>query len=139
VNVIDDRPVSVPVKRGIDSFRLGQRNLDEIWKLVLPPRTLLELKKLTVLPDSSFRMPDELWASIVYDFLLAYHQRTLNRDHMLSAFAPLFAGWLSSFVSELQDAPLAESEGRLDQMCLRFESEKPYLISRWRWPDRFSP
>jgi hypothetical protein len=51
----------------------------------------------------------------------------------------LFAGWLSSFVSELQDAPLAESEGRLDQMCLRFESEKPYLISRWRWPDRFSP
>jgi hypothetical protein len=139
VNVIDDTPISVPVKRGIESFRLGQRNLDEIWKLVLPPRTLLELKKLTVLPDSSFRMPDELWASIVYDFMLAYHQRTLNRDHMLSAFAPLFAGWLSSFASELQDAPLAESEGRLERMCLRFESEKPYLISRWRWPDRFSP
>ena len=139
VNVIDNAPVSVPVKHGIDSFRLGQRNLDEIWKLVLPPKTLLELKKLAVLPDTSFRMPDELWASIVYDFVLAYHQRTLNRDHMLSAFAPLFAGWLSSFVAELQDTTLAESESRLDRMCLRFESEKPYLISRWRWPDRFSP
>jgi hypothetical protein len=58
---------------------------------------------------------------------------------MLSAFAPLFTGWVSSFFSELPDATLAESEGRLERMCSRFESEKPYLISRWRWPDRFSP
>ena len=127
------------MKRGIESFRLGQRNLDEIWKLVLPPRTLLELKKLASLPESSFRVPDELWASIVYDFALAYHQRTLNREPMLSALVPLFTGWVSSFVSELQDATLADSESRLDRMCSRFESEKPYLISRWRWPDRFSP
>lgn len=139
VNVIDDTPVPMSVKRGVESFRLGQRNLDEIWKLVLPPRTVLELKRLASLPESSFRVPDELWANIVYDFALAYHQRTLNREHMLSAFAPLFTGWVSSFVSELQDATLAESEARLERMCLRFESEKPYLISRWRWPDRFSP
>lgn len=139
VNVIDDAPPEISIRRGIESFRIGQRNLDEVWKLILPPRTMLELRKLALLPESSFRMPDELWASVVYDFALAYHQRTLNREHMLPAFAPLFAGWFSSFVSELQAATLAESESRLDRMCLRFESEKPYLISRWRWPDRFSP
>jgi len=139
VDMIDDTPTTVSVRRGIESFRLAQRSLDEVWKLVLPPRTLLELKKLALIPESSFRVPDDVWARIVYDFTLAYHQRTLHRDHMLSAFAPLFAGWVSSFVSELQDAPLAESEGRLDRMCLRFESEKSYLIARWRWPDRFSP
>jgi hypothetical protein len=135
----DDTPTTVSVKRGVESFRLGQRHLDEIWKLVLPPRTLLELKKLALLPESSFRVPDDVWARIVYDFTLAYHQRTIHRDHMLSAFAPLFAGWVSSFASELLDAPLADSEGRLDRLCLQFESEKPYLIARWRWPDRFSP
>jgi hypothetical protein len=139
VDMIDDTPTAVSVKRGIESFHLAHRHLDEIWKLVLPPRTLLELKKLALLPESSFRVPDDVWARIVYDFALAYHQRTLHRDHMLSAFAPLFAAWVSSFVSELPDASLAESEERLDRMCLRFESEKPYLISRWRWPDRFSP
>jgi hypothetical protein len=138
-DMIDDTPTTVSVKRGIDSFRLAQRNLDEIWKLVLPPRTLLELKKLALVPESSFRLPDDVWARIVYDFTLAYHQRTLHREHMLPAFAPLFAGWVSLFVSELPNATLAESEGRLDRMCLQFESEKPYLIARWRWPDRFSP
>ncbi|HEX6313379.1 MAG TPA: hypothetical protein VFZ73_00910 [Gemmatimonadaceae bacterium] len=139
VEAVDETPVSVSVKRGIESFRLAQRHLDEIWKFVLPPRTLLELKKLATLAEPDFRVPDDIWARIVYDFLIAYHQRTLNREHVLSAFAPLFAAWLSSFVSELQDASLAESEERIDRMCLRFESEKPYLISRWRWPDRFSP
>jgi hypothetical protein len=139
VEAVDDTPVSVSVKHGIESFRLAQRHLDEIWKFVLPPRTLLELKKLAALGEAEFRVPDDIWARIVYDFLIAYHQRTLNREHVLSAFAPLFAAWLSSFVCELQDATLAESEERIDRMCLRFESEKPYLISRWRWPDRFSP
>ena len=138
-DMVDDTPATVSVKRGIDSFRLAQRHLDEIWKLVLPPRTLLELKKLALVPESSFRMPDDVWARIVYDFTLAYHQRTLHREHMLSAFAPLFAGWVSSFASEVPDETLAESEERLDRMCLQFESEKPYLIARWRWPDRFNP
>ena len=139
VEAVDDTPVPVSVKRGIESFRLAQRHLDEIWKFVLPPRTLLELKKLATFAEPEFRVPDDIWARIVYDFVIAYHLRTLSRDHVLSAFAPLFAAWLASFVSELQDATLAESEERLDRMCLRFESEKPYLISRWRWPDRFSP
>src|SRR5688500_1304769 len=137
--VVDDAPVTVSAKRGIESFRLGQKHLDEVWKLVLPPRTLLELKKLALLGEPAFRVPDDLWARIVYDFMLAYHQRVLNRDHVLSAFAPLFAGWVASFVCELQEATPAESEERLERTCLRFESEKPYLISRWRWPDRFSP
>jgi hypothetical protein len=139
VDADDDTPVAVDVKRGIESFRLAQKNLDEIWKLVLPPRTLLELRKLALLPDASFRIPDDVWARIVYDFSLAYHQRALNREHVLSAFAPLFAGWVSSFAVEVQDGTPADSESRLDEMCLRFENEKPYLISRWRWPDRFSP
>ena len=33
----------------------------------------------------------------------------------------------------------AKVEARVEQLCLRYETEKPYLISRWRWPDRFSP
>ena len=136
---VDDTSITVSVKRGIDSFRLAQRHLDEIWKLVLPPRTLLELKKLALAPDSSFRVSNDVWARIVYDFVLAYHQRTLHREHVLSAFAPLFAGWVSSFLSEMPGATLAESEARLDRMCLQFESEKPYLIARWRWPDGFNP
>ncbi len=132
-------PVAVDVRRGLDSFRLGQKNLSEVWGLVLPPASLLGLRKLAQLPDADFRFPDELWARTVYDFALAHRTRVMNRDHLLSAFTPLFMGWLASFVMEVQDVEPARVEQRIEQLCLRYEAEKPYLISRWRWPDRFNP
>jgi glucosylglycerate synthase len=132
-------PGPVDQKRALDSFRLGQRNLQEIWSPVLPPLALLELGKLARLTDAAFRFPDALWARIVYDFALAYRMRVMNRDHLLSAFVPLYAGWLGSFIGEMEAATDLEVEARIEQLCLRYEAEKPYLISRWRWPDRFNP
>jgi hypothetical protein len=63
----------------------------------------------------------------------------MSRDHLLSAFVPLYQGWLAGFALELPEADPAAADQRIEQLCLRFEAEKPYLISRWRWPDRFSP
>ena len=28
-------------------------------------------------------------------------------------------------------------DARIDRLCTVFETQKPYLISRWRWPERF--
>jgi hypothetical protein len=131
--------VPIDVKRSLDGFRLGQANLRDIWGLVLSPLALLELQKLARQPDDALRFPDALWARIVYDFALAYRLRTLNRDHLLAAFAPLYLGWLGSFVSEAGGSDGRKLESRIDQLCLRYEMEKPYLISRWRSPDRFNP
>jgi hypothetical protein len=135
----DPGSASVDGQRARDGFRLGQNNLRDVWSLVLPPTTLLELKKLARLSDSDFRFPDRLWARIVYDFALAYRLRILNRDHLLAAFTPLYLGWLGGFVTEAADADPAALEIRVEQLCLQYEAEKPYLISRWRWPDRFNP
>ena len=81
----------------LQAFRLAYTNLREIWSLVLPPNTLLGLKRLYSTPDSAaFRMPDNLWARIVYDFLLAYRLRTINRGHLLGALIPLYLAWVAS-------------------------------------------
>jgi hypothetical protein len=135
----DVEPGVVDQKRALDSFRLGQKNLSEVWGLVLPPASLLGLRKLAQMSDADFRFPDELWAHTVYDFALAHRMRIMHREHLLPAFTPLFMGWLGSFVAEMRDADPARVEQRLEQLCLRYEAEKPYLISRWRWPDRFNP
>lgn len=135
----DPGTAAIDLKRAADGFRLGQQNLRDVWGLVLPPLTLLELKKLARKPDADFRLPDALWARIVYDFALAYRLRTLNRDHLLAAFTPLYLGWLASFVTESANADGRALEARIEHLCLRYETEKPYLISRWRWPDRFNP
>jgi hypothetical protein len=130
---------AIEPSRAMEFFRLGERNLQEVWRVVLSPAELLELGKVARLPIEAFRFPDTLWVRIVYDFALAHRLRVMSRDHLLSAFVPLYQGWLAGFALELPDADPAAAEQRIEALCLKFESEKPYLISRWRWPDRFSP
>jgi hypothetical protein len=120
----------------MESFRLGYRELREVWTWVLPPRTILELRRLTEAPADRFRFDDRLWATIVYDFALGYSLRVLPRDHLRRSLAPLYSGWLASFVLQMRNADLASVQERVEQVCLGFESEKRYLISRWRWPER---
>lgn len=120
----------------MESFRLGYRELREIWTGVLPPRTIVELRKLTATGPERFRFDDRLWATIVYDFALGYCFHVMPRDHLLRSLTPLYSGWLSSFVLQLPDASLTQIEERIEQVCLAFESEKRHLISRWRWPER---
>ena len=129
---IDSRPM-------LDSFVLGSKNLDEVWRLVLPPNTLLELRRLTRLPPEQFLMPDELWAGIVYDFALAWRLRTISRAHLLGALTPLYLGWVASWVGEVSSLTRAAAEQRFEKLAHAWEDRKPYLLSRWRWPDRFNP
>ncbi|HTW48217.1 MAG TPA: hypothetical protein VMD92_09720 [Acidobacteriaceae bacterium] len=123
----------------LDSFLLGSKNLDEVWRLVLPPNTMLELRRLTRAAPDQFRMPDDLWASIVYDFALAWRLRTIGRGHLLGALTPLYLGWVASYVREVSSFTRAAVEQRLEQFARAWEEKKPYLLSRWRWPDRFNP
>ena len=133
-----DESFAVDTRRLLEPFRLGFRNLQEIWGLVLPPTALFELKKADRLAPEQFHIPDELWARIVYDFALAYRLRTIARDHLLRAMTPLYLGWLASYALQVGTAGAAVDR-RLEALCAAYENAKPYLVSRWRWPDRFNP
>jgi glucosylglycerate synthase len=122
----------------IETFRLAQDNLQEIWSLVLPPQSRLALKKLSVLSPDAFTMEPDLWARVVYDFALAYHLRTLNRSHLLGAMTPLYFAWVASYLRFVADDPSRASHA-IELTAAAFENEKSYIVSRWRWPDRFNP
>ncbi len=123
----------------VDTFQLGFRNLQEVWSLVLPPVTLMDLKRLARPGQQPFQMPDELWVRIVYDFALAHRLRTISRTHLLGALTPLYLGWVASYALEVGNASAADAEQRLEKLARAYEDGKPYLLSRWRWPDRFNP
>jgi hypothetical protein len=127
---------AVDPDRLVDAFRLGYRELRDIWTWVLPPRTLVELKKLLEVPARDFRLDDELWARVVYDFAVGYRVRSVARDHLLRSMAPLYSGWLASYVGEVRDAGREAADRRIDALAGAFERQKPYLIARWRWPER---
>jgi hypothetical protein len=128
---IDPRPL-------VESFVLGSRNLEEVWRLVLPPATMLELRRLARLEPEKFRMPDDLWARIVYDFALAHRMRRVSRTHVLGALTPLYLGWVASYTQEVGGATAHEAGARIEQLARVFEEQKPYFVSRWRWPQRVS-
>ncbi len=124
------------VARMVAAFRLATANLQEIWPLVLPPNSLLMLKRCSVLEPAEFRLPDNLWARIVYDFLIAYRLRTINRGHLLGAMIPLYLAWIASYINVVASGTPAER--KIEAVAAAFEADKPYLVSRWRWPDRFN-
>jgi hypothetical protein len=130
---------SVDVSRLIDSFQLGARNLQEVWGIILPPSTLVELGRLSRGGPAAFRMPDITWAHVVYDFALAHRLRTISRDQMLRALTPIYLGWVASYSLELENASPEAVEQRLERLCVAYEETKSYFVSRWRWPDRFNP
>ena len=136
----------------LESFQLGAQNLQDVWGLILPPTTLLELRRMSRLSQDQFRFPDQVWVRTVYDFALGHRLRTISRDHLLRSFTPLYLGWIASYALELKTAALeiqtagtgdTDSRGnpdsRLERLSQAFEENKPYLVSRWRWPDRFNP
>ena len=58
---------------------------------------------------------------------------------MLRALTPIYLGWVASYALELENATPEAIEQRLERLCVAYETTKSYLISRWRWPDRFNP
>lgn len=121
----------------VEQFRLAHKNLQEIWALALPPQSLLALKKLSLAEPSTFTMAPELWARLVYDFALAFHLRSLNRGHLMGAFTPVYLAWVASTLRLVTENVSAATHR--EETAAAFEREKPYLVARWRWPDRFNP
>ena len=120
----------------VEAFRLAYANLKEIWSLVLPPQSLLSLKRFSVVEPTAFRMPESLWARIVYDFLIAYRLRTINRGHLMGALIPLYLAWVASHINVTTSGTAPDRH--IEAVAAAFEADKPYLVARWRWPDRFN-
>jgi hypothetical protein len=123
----------------VSAFALGWNDLRRLWSAALPPNTLYALQKIPRDPPDRFRMPDAIWARVVYDFAVGWRGKIMDRAQLLRSLTPIYMGWLASFVNEVAALGRVETEERVERLCLAFEAEKPYLISRWRWPERFTP
>jgi len=124
-------PVLVHVERMIGNFRLGVKDLTEIWRRVLLPETLRWLESVGQLSDEAFSFPQDLWVRIVYDFAIAYDKGSVHRGHLLKSMIPLYLGRVASFVKENMDSSAVEVEKRIESLCNAFEEMKPYLLERW--------
>jgi hypothetical protein len=124
-------PVSVNIDRMIENFRLGVRDLKDLWKKVLLHETVLWLESIGRLSNEAFSFPQDLWVRVVYDFAVTYHRGSVHREHLLKSMIPLYLGRVASFVRENWDSSAKEVEEKIEHLSEVFEEMKPYLIERW--------
>jgi hypothetical protein len=116
----------------LDAFRLGVRDLGGIWDLILAPETLGDVLVLGDAPGSAFRLPDDLWARVVYDFAIGHHYAVVHREHLLRSLVPLYLGRTAAYVQATRTATAEATEEILEAAALAFERQKSYLVEHWR-------
>jgi hypothetical protein len=124
-------PIYVNIERMIGNFRLGVKDLMEIWRKILPSDTAQGLESINRSSNEAFSFREDLWVRIVYDFAVAYHKGLVHREHLLKSMIPLYLGRVASFVKENIDSSVSEVEEKVESLCKVFEEMKPYLIGRW--------
>ena len=127
-------PVQVNVRRMVEAFQLGCRELEEVWAVALEPQTLAAVRQLgcdTADSTRRFHLDDELWARVVLDFACAYQRHPMSRGTILRSLTPLYLARVASFVYETETLVASEVEEKIEQLCLTFERLKPHLIAEW--------
>ncbi|MEW6417658.1 MAG: glycosyltransferase [Nitrospirota bacterium] len=123
--------VSVNLQRMIERFKLGVKELMEIWKEFFPEDVIQFLYKAEKMPEEKFFMPDDIWVEIIYNFALATHRQVLNREHLLKSLTPLYLGRVASFVIETWESSAEKVEEKNEQLGMTFEEKKDYLVNQW--------
>lgn len=122
-------PVNVNVERMISMFDLGIRELSELLKEILSIESMKELIEIS--SSEPFNMPDDLWARIIYDYAISFHNKIMSVEHILKTLTPLYLGKVASLVTDMAASSANEVEERLEALCQAFEKQKSYLIERW--------
>jgi hypothetical protein len=115
----------------IHAYQQGVRDLMSVYESFLHADLVGELGRLGEAPADRFVLDDSLWASVVYEFAAAYHQRKLDRQHLLKSLTPLYLGWVSSYVVRTQADSDDEAEQKIELLALAYEQLKTRLVERW--------
>jgi glucosylglycerate synthase len=160
--IIDPPPLEVNAIRLLAEFNAGLLTVDDVWDNVLDSPNAETVRLLAeeagTLADAArtrlgigsegdtvrattlemaealggFHFPDDLWARVVYDLVVAAKRGVPPVDELVAALVPIYFGRVGSFIIENRHLTTADAEERVERQAREFELLKPYLVSRWR-------
>ena len=83
------------------------------------------------MPDEQFDFPTHIWATLLYDFAIAYKNGVVDKEQLLNSLIPIYFGKTLSYVRKTDRMTIQEAEEFIENECLVFEETKPYLLERW--------
>jgi hypothetical protein len=162
--IIDPPPLEVNTLRLLTEFHQGSLTLVDRWRTMFAPGNLDTLMvlareagkladaartRLGVTGDvttakattlemadavAAFHFPDDLWARLVYDLIIAADGDEDGIEAMVASLVPIYFGRVGSFVIENRQVTTDQAEERVERQAREFELLKPYLIDRWSPP-----
>ena len=80
---------------------------------------------------AGFSFPDDLWARVFYDLLIASAFGDIPTERLVAALVPIYFGRVGSFVIETRRLSGEQAEERVERQAREFELLKPYLVDHW--------
>ncbi len=158
--VVDPPPLEINVLRLLAEFHAAAVTLGAIWSEMLAPKTVAGVLGLAeeagtvaeavrasvaagaptgagpstatmAAAAAGFAFPDELWARVIYDLIIAAHDQPDRLDGFVAALVPAYFGRVASAVIENRDLTTDRAEDSVERQAREFERLKPYLADRW--------
>jgi glycosyltransferase involved in cell wall biosynthesis len=160
--LLDPPPLEVNTLRLLAEFQQGSLTMGEYWGAMLAPEnydmvcvlaeqagvladaarvkvglgvdasssTVTTLEMAEALAD--FVFPDDLWARVVYDLVIAAKRGEPPLEKLVAALVPIYFGRVGSFIIENRHVTTQQAEERVERQAREFELLKPYLVERWK-------
>ncbi len=132
IEFAEPEKVAFSTERLKENFRAGWERFSFVWEKILDSLNFEHLKKVKEEKDLLYASP---WAKIVYDYLLAYHNKTktykIERSRLLWSLVPLYQMRVASFIEETEGIDSRQAEKLIESQALVFEDCKSYLVERW--------
>jgi hypothetical protein len=159
--IIDPPPLEVNAINLLSQFHGGSLSVADTWRRTIAPANVemvLELaKEAGTAADRAtrtlglggeggsasattvemaealggFHFPDDLWARVIYDLIIATRRGEVDTGQLVAALTPIYFGRVGSFVIENRHVTTAAAEERVERQAREFELLKPYLVQRW--------
>jgi hypothetical protein len=80
---------------------------------------------------AGFHFPDDLWARVFYDLLVASSFGDIPTERLVAALVPIYFGRVGRLVIEDRRLSGEQAEERVERQAREFELLKPYLVDHW--------
>jgi glucosylglycerate synthase len=126
----------IKVRSGRLTWRFieGYMKYREIWEYILARETQSAVMRATdeaAERTEGFVLPFEVWAHIVYDYLVAFNAKLVDVSSLLDSLIPLYFARTATFIQEAAGDDQTQAEERIARFGDLFLERKGYLRARW--------
>lgn len=125
-------PAEINANRLHERFLKGFDDYSGTWQKVFDQTIFHKLQEIRNLGLQHFSLPAQTWARILFDAAVTYRNLQVSeRTNFLDSLLPLYLGKVLSFVKRTERMSNQQAEEQIENECMVFEENKPYLISQW--------